>query len=176
MTARRFNCSKCGRDLEAPPSMEGKRVVCPTCRATTRVAVEGEQTKRCPFCAEVVRVDARKCRFCGEWLERRPTTSISRGSASSRVRASQHNKYWLVAFLIFLTVAVGGLITWKTGLLSKAGVVSETVEIRRVVANPERYAGKTLQSPAVVRAPRVYSDPTSTGKGMPLVLRAEGAV
>ncbi len=28
----------------------------------------GETTRSCPYCAEVIVVDAVKCRFCGEWL------------------------------------------------------------------------------------------------------------
>lgn len=33
--------------------------------------------KTCPFCKEQIRQEAVKCRFCGEWLERRETFSGS---------------------------------------------------------------------------------------------------
>ena len=29
--------------------------------------------KKCPFCAELIRIEAVKCRFCGEWLDKSDT-------------------------------------------------------------------------------------------------------
>ncbi len=34
-------------------------------QAATRL---GESTKKCPYCSEIIALDAVKCRYCGEWL------------------------------------------------------------------------------------------------------------
>ena len=36
--------------------------------------IESGERKRCPFCAELVRTEAIKCRFCGESLQRSDAT------------------------------------------------------------------------------------------------------
>lgn len=47
-----------------------------------------EETKKCPYCGELILVTARKCKHCGEWLEetkeRKGTDWFEKGSADAR--------------------------------------------------------------------------------------------
>lgn len=48
------------------------------------------RTKTCPFCAEMIRYEALKCRFCGEFLPRnRRQTATQNGSAAAQPQPEQ---------------------------------------------------------------------------------------
>jgi eukaryotic-like serine/threonine-protein kinase len=36
-----------------------------------------EETKRCPFCDNEIKLKAKKCQFCGEWLTTTPSVSLT---------------------------------------------------------------------------------------------------
>lgn len=48
-----------------------------------------ENTKRCPFCGETIKKEAKKCRHCGEWLTEKP---LPKNSQPSQNDATQTEK------------------------------------------------------------------------------------
>lgn len=71
-----FQCEVCHYTRPVPEDYAGKKARCPQCAAVVEVPLNGvvqaaEQAKKaCPFCAETILADARKCRWCGEVIDR----------------------------------------------------------------------------------------------------------
>ena len=69
----RFVCTACAYDTPVPDEYKGSPLKCPQCAASSVAGLgpDGDAPVRpCPFCAEPVRAGARKCRHCGEILDR----------------------------------------------------------------------------------------------------------
>ena len=66
-----------------------------------------EITRPCPFCAETILAEARKCKHCGEMLEPMTTSAPPRQS-------KWYYNVWFVLFMLFFVLGPFGLpLAWK---------------------------------------------------------------
>jgi uncharacterized protein (DUF983 family) len=117
----------CGREFKVKSEHAGKKAKCPACGATLDIPVSPEDPvlegpppqpqaaraaqpvaaapdaaaaqKACPFCAELIQASAKKCKHCGEWLDKpaRPRPGPAR-TPIKRVAV------WNIPFLMFFTL------------------------------------------------------------------------
>lgn len=88
--SRTVTCPACKRPLmpvAAPPGESTPSVPTPTPAAPAGT----EPTKRCPFCGEVILAIAKKCKHCGEFLDRAPASAaqpLTAGASTATAPAS----------------------------------------------------------------------------------------
>lgn len=118
-------CSGCQARIKAPDAAAGRTVACPRCRASVTVpapanpvpgpgfdlvaeensptpipttSAQTHATHPCPFCAEPVRIEAKRCKHCGETLDaamrateetRRAAERTPLGTPSRRARREE---------------------------------------------------------------------------------------
>jgi membrane protein YdbS with pleckstrin-like domain len=105
------NCPACKRPLQ-PIVSEHPIPATPTPEPApaTPVSADPESTKRCPFCGEVILTVAKKCKHCGEFLDRTAPHQEAAPAATSStandpvfsLHVSQWENFW--KFVICATI------------------------------------------------------------------------
>ena len=115
----RFQCPSCSYEAPVPEEYKGTSLKCPQCAASSiaGAGTDGEgPTRPCPFCAEPVRAGARKCRHCGEILDR----ALAIAKQRDRVREIERRQALL---LTEVPGARAAFICGVMSVLSSPGVI-----------------------------------------------------
>jgi len=130
--AIRITCESCGRTLQAKDTAAGKKVKCPGCEAVIQVPEAGteeiydaeetpqgepeesdlseglssEGRRPCPQCGEMIKVEAAKCRFCGEIFD----AALKKEEEKKTVDAEMTRGDWAVSVLCSGIGCIAGIV------------------------------------------------------------------
>ncbi len=171
-----IKCKRCQTSMRLSDDALGKIHACPSCHWTfsleiKEVKVLGDMPND-PVSSSSERTGT-------------PLNQLMQASASPRPRraprpAQYHDRAtrghgaksppWLIPVVIVVVLCVGALIAWRVGLLSRAGIAGGTTGIRKVIVNPEAYAGQTLQSLVIMETNEAFRG-VGAVDAMPLFLK-----
>jgi hypothetical protein len=85
-----FKCDICHYERSLPEEYRDQKLRCPQCASIILVGAEQPRNlKSCPFCAELILEQARKCRFCNEIIDRALAIAKDKQKIREVQRASQ---------------------------------------------------------------------------------------
>ena len=131
-----FDCPECRHNLEVDESGAGMTVPCPECSRPITIPFPAlapfqVKTRACPFCGEQILSVAKKCKHCGEFLDRPPSRPNPSSVTTTPPSPSGHRGLG-VFFLFVSALLIGvGLFHMREGNTEK--LTRELVELTESV-------------------------------------------
>lgn len=93
---------------------------------------------KCPYCSEAISASAKKCRFCGEWLDANERVNQQSVAPVGKLKANAHPSYGTFTILSLLIPLAGFIVgivymTKENPLDKKVGEHSLVMSILAVI-------------------------------------------
>ncbi len=115
---QKIKCPNCGQDYEVPDDFT-EDVTCQICNAafsiqkTDTAPVPATAEKKCPFCGEMIRIEAIKCKHCGEFLDGRKRQASPQAPKAAKIaKSTNRGKGCLIEVVGLIIIVVGPLFTF----------------------------------------------------------------
>lgn len=126
----KISCPHCRQNYEVDESYAGQNVQCQNCgnefmvtQSPILTPVEAPSMKKCPMCGEQILAEARKCKYCGEYLD--VSKSCSNSQEDEKIIFSGHPHWCSDLFGYF----IGAVLCFIGSIIIIAHAVTSTVAI-----------------------------------------------
>lgn len=104
---------------------------------------------KCPYCGEEILAEAKKCKHCGEWLDKDATEKVSNVVEKESVSDDEEYDWsWLYKVIVFIVIIAIGISTLPSEEEQNAKIMEELrVEFRKEIRSEIR--GKDLFTQAL---------------------------
>jgi Domain of unknown function (DUF4190) len=150
MSELKFNCPKCKQSLEAPESILGTIIDCPSCHNS--ISVPKPPFKKCPVCSTALRMEALYCQHCNRMLneyDMPPVPSITSlvGNKETspkeipnkgNVKSPKNSKALAIASIVC------GIIGGYASTVSIPAIICGHMALGKIKREPTNYGGKKI--------------------------------